>query len=55
MSKRSKLWLFSGVIYGAFVFWFTDFGGPLKDSETEGWIKPCSPMEPALDFANISR
>lgn len=37
MSGRSKLWLISGLIYGAFVFWYTDFGGPLSDDEINEW------------------
>ena len=37
MSSRSKLWLISAIIYGTFVFWYTDFGGPLRDTEIEDW------------------
>lgn len=37
MSARNKLWLVSAIIYGAFVFWYTDFGGPLRDKEIENW------------------
>ena len=37
MTARKKLWLIFAVIYGAFVFWYTDFGGPLRDAEIEDW------------------
>ncbi|MEM7360496.1 MAG: hypothetical protein AAF431_15470 [Pseudomonadota bacterium] len=37
MSGRSKLWIISALLYGAFVFWYTDFGGPLSDAEIEEW------------------
>ena len=37
MSSRYKLWLISTIIYGAFVIWYTDFGGPLRDSEINDW------------------
>ena len=39
MSGRSKLWLFSAALYGAFVFWYTDFGGPLDQAEINSWKK----------------
>jgi len=37
MSARNKLWLVAAVIYAAFVFWYTDFGGPLRNDEIENW------------------
>jgi len=37
MTARKKLWLFSALIYGAFVFWYTDFSGPLSDAEIQDW------------------
>jgi len=37
MTARSKLWLISALIYGAFVFWYTDFGGPVTDAEIQDW------------------
>jgi hypothetical protein len=38
MNTRSKLWLGSGVLYVMFVFWYTDFGGPLSDKEVDSWV-----------------
>ncbi len=35
MSPRSKLWLFSTLLYAGFIFWYTDFGGPLSDAEID--------------------
>ncbi len=37
MSTRKKLWLCSTLIFGAFVFWYTDFGGPVSDAEILEW------------------
>jgi len=39
MSGQSKLWLFSAALYGAFVFWYADFGGPLTEAEINSWKK----------------
>lgn len=33
MSTRLKIWLIPTVLYAAFVVWYTDFGGPLSESE----------------------
>lgn len=33
MSARSKIWLFPALLYGIFVIWYTDLGGPLTDAE----------------------
>ena len=33
MSTRLKIWLIPALLYGAFVFWYTDFGGPLNEEE----------------------
>ena len=33
MSTRAKLWLLPTVLYAVFVFWYTDFSGPLSDAE----------------------
>ena len=38
MSKRLKLWLFPALLYAVFVFWYTDFGGPLNEQEIDGFI-----------------
>ncbi|NND80933.1 MAG: hypothetical protein HKN50_00760, partial [Gammaproteobacteria bacterium] len=37
MTARSKLWLVSALMYGAFVFWYTDFGGPVTEAEIQEW------------------
>jgi hypothetical protein len=37
MTIRNKLWLISALIYGAFVYWYTDFGGPVTDAEIQDW------------------
>jgi hypothetical protein len=37
MTARNKLWLISALIYGAFVFWYTDFGGPVTEVEIQEW------------------
>ncbi|MBY6211711.1 hypothetical protein KUV95_09090 [Microbulbifer agarilyticus] len=33
MSTRVKLWLLPALLYALFVFWYTDFSGPLSDAE----------------------
>ena len=38
MSMRMKLWLFPALLYAIFVFWYTDFGGPLDDAEIEEFV-----------------
>lgn len=38
MSKRLQLWLFPALLYAVFVFWYTDFGGPLSEQEIDGFI-----------------
>jgi len=37
MSARKTLWLIPALIYGAFVFWYTDFGGPVTETEIQEW------------------
>jgi hypothetical protein len=39
MKKRTKLWLTSTFLYLLFVFWYTDFSGPLNDQEIDAWVK----------------
>jgi len=39
MKKRTKLWLGSTFLYLLFVFWYTDFSGPLSDQEIDAWVK----------------
>ena len=39
MSTRMKLWLLPTLLYGVFVFWYTDFGGPLSDEEVDQFIE----------------
>lgn len=38
MSLRMKLWLFPTLLYAIFVFWYTDFGGPLSDAEIKQFV-----------------
>ena len=39
MSSRMKLWLLPTLLYAIFVFWYTDFGGPLSDEEVAKFIE----------------
>jgi len=34
-----KLWLLPTLLYAVFVFWYTDFGGPLSDKEVDKFIE----------------
>jgi len=38
MSSRAKLWLIPALLYGVFVLWYTDLGGPLSDEEVDSFI-----------------
>jgi hypothetical protein len=38
MTKRKLLWLIPAVLYGLFVVWYTDFGGPLSDEEVDTFV-----------------
>ncbi|MEE4143451.1 MAG: hypothetical protein V2I26_01515 [Halieaceae bacterium] len=38
MSPRMKLWLFPTLLYAVFVFWYTDFKGPLSEEEIDNFI-----------------
>ena len=38
MNQRSKIWLSSALVYAAFVFWYTDFSGPLSDTEVDQFV-----------------
>jgi hypothetical protein len=38
MSNRVKIWLFPALLYAVFVFWYTDFGGPLSDTEIDEFV-----------------
>jgi len=38
MSTRTKLWLLPALLYTAFFYWYTDFGGPLSDTEVDQFI-----------------
>ena len=38
MTQRSKIWLSSALVYAAFVFWYTDFSGPLSDAEVDQFV-----------------
>ena len=35
MSTRLKIWLLPALLYAAFFYWYTDFGGPLSDNEVD--------------------
>ena len=35
MSTRTKLWLVPALLYAAFFYWYTDFSGPLSDTEVD--------------------
>lgn len=38
MSTRMKVWLVPALFYAAFVYWYTDLGGPLSDTEIEEFL-----------------
>lgn len=38
MTTRIKLWLFSLTTYALFIFWYTDFSGPLSDTEVDQFV-----------------
>jgi hypothetical protein len=38
MTTRRKLWLLPALLYAAFVFWYTDFGGPLTEEEIDEFV-----------------
>ena len=38
MTARRKLWLGSTLLYALFVSWYTDFGGPLTETEIQAFI-----------------
>jgi hypothetical protein len=38
MSTRVKLWLVPALLYALFVYWYTDFGGPLSDAEVDQFV-----------------
>ncbi|QFU76631.1 hypothetical protein EY643_13735 [Halioglobus maricola] len=38
MSTRIKLWLVPALLYALFVYWYTDFGGPLNDAEVDQFV-----------------
>ena len=38
MKKRTLLWLLPAAFYAFFVFWYTDFGGPLSDEEVDTFV-----------------
>lgn len=42
MTTRIKLWLFSMTIYALFVFWYTDFSGPLSNTEVNQFVTTLS-------------
>ena len=38
MTARRKLWLGSALLYALFFSWYTDFGGPLTETEIQAFI-----------------
>jgi hypothetical protein len=38
MSTRFKIWLLPTLLYAAFFYWYTDFGGPLNDTEVNQFV-----------------
>ena len=38
MTSRRKIWLGSVLLYALFVSWYTDFGGPLTETEIQAYI-----------------
>ncbi|MEP1470798.1 MAG: hypothetical protein ABJK20_15295 [Halieaceae bacterium] len=38
MSTRFKIWLLPTLLYAAFFYWYTDFGGPLTDTEVDQFV-----------------
>ena len=42
MNRRLIPWLISGFLYLAFVAWYTDFGGPITDTEISEWKQSMS-------------
>ena len=42
MSHRLKLWLIPLLLYGAFVLWYTDLGGPLTEREISTYVTAMS-------------
>ena len=39
MSTRTKIWLLPALLYAVFVFWYTDFSGPLSDEEVNEFVE----------------
>ncbi len=35
---RKAIWAIPALLYAAFVFWYTDFGGPLREDEIAGYL-----------------
>lgn len=38
MPTRVKIWLLPALLYTLFLFWYTDFGGPLSDAEVDAFL-----------------
>jgi hypothetical protein len=56
MSKRAKTWLLAAILYAAFFYWYTDFGGPLSDEEVDAFVSTMEARDtdPAL-VASLER
>ena len=56
MTTRLKLWLSSASIYALFVFWYTDFSGPISDAEVNQFVTTLSERGTAPEtIANLER
>ena len=38
MNRRTVLWAVPALLYAVFVFWYTDFGGPLQADEIDEFV-----------------
>ena len=38
MSTRFKIWLIPALLYAAVFYWYTEFGGPLSDTEVDQFV-----------------
>ena len=51
MSRRALVWGIPALLYAAFVVWYTDFGGPLRDDEIATYLERLE----AIGFADARR
>jgi len=53
MSTRAKLWSTAALLYVVFVYWYTDFGGPLSDGEVDTFTATL--LERGADPATVAK